>query len=581
MNDMLKKKLKLLPESPGCYIYKNKYGEIIYIGKAKILKNRVRSYFSGKLNKKTENLVKNIVDLDFIIVNSEKEALILENNLIKKYKPYYNIKLKDDKSYPYLMITRETHPRLLLVRKFNKNSKDIYFGPYVDIKSANNLKKIVDKIYPLRKCNPIEKRPCTYYQVGECIGPCAKNIEKKEYTDRIKKIKNFLSGQTESVVNDLSLLMQEYINVLDFENAQQIHEYINSIKKSIEKQIINSNGVKNIDYIGYYYNENYICIQMFLHRFGSIIERKVEYFDLYTDFKEILLTYLNQYYLINKPPHEIYIDGIDEDVISNLLDIKAINPSRGRHAHILKTVKSNAKYYLENEINIIERKEEKVAKTLKSLSEKLMVKSLKSIDIFDNSNIMGRDAVSVKVNFLNGKKNTYGYRKYKVKTVQGANDIATMKEVLLRTYKDKDFYTNLIIVDGGENHVKAAIDIIHRNLNLDIKIIGLVKNTKHITEYIVTDNFEIINLKKDSEEYHFFKRMQDEVHRFAITYHKRLRNSNMFNTPLDKIKGIGNERKKRILQYFSKIEDIKNASDEEFKKIGIPQSIVNELKKNL
>lgn len=439
MNDVLKEKLKLLPELPGCYLYKDNNGEIIYVGKAKVIKNRVKSYFSENLNKKTESLVKNISDLEFIIVNSEKEALILESNLIKKYKPYYNIKLKDDKSYPYLMITKESHPRLLLVRKFKKNSKDIYFGPYVDIKSANNLKKIIDKIYPLRKCNPIEKRACTYYQIGECIGSCAKNIDRKEYDNRIAKIKSFLSGKTESVIKDLNTLMQKYIDKLEFENAKQIHEYINSINKSVETQSMSSNGDKDIDYIGYYYNENYICIQMFLYRFGSIIERKVEYFDLYTDYKEILITYLNQYYLINKAPHTIYIDGIEQQMLSNFLDIETINPSRGKHVKVLNTLKSNAKYYLENEVSIIERKEEKDYQLLEKLAKKLMIESLDSIDIFDNSNIMGRDAVSVKVNFLKGKKIRMDTENIKLKLSKEQMILLHLKKCYLEHIKIKTF----------------------------------------------------------------------------------------------------------------------------------------------
>ncbi|MDO4813838.1 MAG: excinuclease ABC subunit UvrC [Gemella sp.] len=581
MNDILKKKLELLPESPGCYLYKDKYGEYIYVGKAKVLKNRIKSYFTGSLNRKTQSLVNKIVDLEYIIVNSEKEALLLENNLIKKYRPYYNIKLKDDKSYPYLMITREKHPRLLLTRKYRKNSKDIYFGPYVDVKSANNLKKIIDKIYPLRKCNPIEKRACVYYQIGECIGPCAKNIESSEYNKRIDEIKSFLSGKTEKVLQELHTIVRQYVSRLEFESAQQIYEYIDSINKSVENQIVNTSTHADVDYIGYHSNDNYLCIQMFLYRFGSIIERKVEYFDLYSEPEEILLSYLTQYYVINKAPKKIYIKNIDSQIVSNLIDIDTINPIKGKHVKILDTLEANAKYYLENELSIIEKKEDEHKQIMKRLEKILMVDSLQSIDIFDNSNIMGRDAVSVKVNFLNGKKNTYGYRKYKIKTVEGIDDIASMKEVLLRTYKNKGSNTNLIIVDGGKNHVKAAIDVIHKKLKLDIRIIGLAKNSKHVTEYIVTDDFEIIELNKNSEEYLFFKKMQDEVHRFAITYHKALRNDTMFNNPLNTIKGIGKERKRKLLQHFSSIEEIKAADYDILKNLGIPKSIANELKKRL
>lgn len=581
MNETIKKKLEILPEKPGCYLYKDRYGEIIYVGKAKVLKNRVKSYFTGTHNKKTQNLVSKIEELEFIIVSTEKEALILENNLIKKYRPYYNIRLKDDKSYPYIMISKEEHPRISLVRKFKKNSKNLYFGPYVDIKAANNLKKIIDKIYPLRKCNPVEKRPCTYYQIGECIGPCAKNIDFIEYKERISKIKSFLSGNTKKIVEDLHILMQDYVNKLEFESAATIHEYIKSINLSLEKQVISSNNSTDIDYVGYYYNNSYLCVQMFLSRFGSIIERKVEYFPIYDNFEEVLITYLNQYYSLNKAPETVYIDGLDAEFLSELFDMSVINPKKGVHLNILETLKKNAQYFLENEIVLVEEKEKKHIAMLENIAKKLGVLSISSIDIFDNSNIMGRDAVSVKVNFFNGKKNTYAYRKYKVKYTDGINDIATMQEVLYRTYKNKDSNVNLIIVDGGINHVKAAIEIIHDKLELDIKIIGLAKNEKHITEYIVTDDFEKIILEKNSDEYLFFKRIQDEVHRFAITYHRQLKTNNMFNTELDKIKGIGKERKKILLSNFDSIEDIKNASEEKLISLSIPKSVIEELKKFL
>lgn len=581
MNDILKKKIKLLPENPGCYLYKNNLGEIIYVGKAKNIKNRVKSYFTGTHNKKTQILVSNINDLEFIIVNSEKEALILENNLIKKYKPYYNIKLKDDKSYPYLMITKEENPRFLLTRNYKKKSKNYYFGPYVDINSANKLKKIIDKIYPLRKCNPIEKRPCMYYQIGECIGPCAKIITSDDYNIRINKIKKFLLGDTEEILEELNYKLKYYSDRLEFENAKQIYDYIQAINVSIENQTINNKNNIDRDYIGFSYNDNYICIQIFISRLGNIIERKVEYFDLYTEYNEILFSYLIQYYTLNKSPKEIYIENIDINILEDILNIKVIEPKKGINKKILDTVTNNAKYFLENEINIEEEKYEKTMNMLDNLAKKLGVSNINNIDAFDNSNIMGMDAVSVKINFLNGKKNSYDYRKYKVKSVDGANDIATMKEILYRAYKDKDTKCNLIIIDGGKNHVKAAIDIIQKQLKLDIKIIGLVKNKKHTTEYILTDDFEIIKIDKKSEEFLFLKKIQDEVHRFAITYHRSLRTNNMFKSSLDNISGVGKTRKKILLTEFKNIEEIKNADENKLKELGIPTNVIVEIKNKL
>ena len=582
MNLTLQKKLELLPDNPGCYLYKDNIGEIIYVGKAKNLKNRVKSYFTGTHNKKTQTLVSKIEDLEYIIVNSEKEALLLENNLIKKYRPYFNIRLKDDKSYPYLMITKEEHPRLLMTRKYKKSNKNIYFGPYVDIKSAMEVKKILDKIYPLRKCNPVEKRPCMYYQIGECIGPCAKKITPDEYKTQINKIKSFLTGNTKEILEDLNNKMQDHVKNLEFEAAGQIHSYIKSIEVSVQNQVVADSNNIDRDYIGYSFNNDYICIQIFLSRLGNIIERKVEYFNLYDSPDQILYSYLIQYYAMNKLPKEIYIDEVDDNLLSTVVDCKIIIPKRGNHRKILDTVKENASHYLDNNLAIEELKERKLQVTLNNIAEKLGIKSIDSIDAFDNSNIMGVDAVSVKVNFTNGKKNTYNYRKFKIDESMGINDVQTMKEVLYRNYKDKKTNTELLIVDGGKNHLNAAIEIVHETLGLtQIKIIGLAKNEKHITEYIITDDYEIIEFPKTSAEYLFLKQIQDEVHRFAITYHRAIKTKNMYNSSLDNIQGIGKVRKNLLLKTFSSIEEIKEASEQRLLKLGIPKDVINNLKKNL
>ena len=582
MNLTLQKKLELLPDNPGCYLYKDNIGEIIYVGKAKNLKNRVKSYFTGTHNKKTQTLVSKIEDLEYIIVNSEKEALLLENNLIKKYRPYFNIRLKDDKSYPYLMITKEEHPRLLMTRKYKKNNKNIYFGPYVDIKSATEVKKILDKIYPLRKCNPVEKRPCMYYQIGECIGPCAKKITADDYKSQISKIKSFLTGNTKEILSDLKNKMQEHIKNLEFEAAGQIHNYIKSIEVSVQNQVVADSTNIDRDYIGFSFNDDYICIQIFLSRLGNIIERKVEYFNLYDTPEEILYSYLLQYYTLNKLPKEIYIDELNEDLLSDVVDCKVIIPKRGNHRKILDTVKENATYYLNNNLAIEELKERKLQVTLNNIAEKLGVKSINSIDAFDNSNIMGVDAVSVKVNFTNGKKNTYNYRKFKIDESIGINDVQTMKEVLYRNYKDRKTNTELLIVDGGKNHLNVAIDVVHNTLGLkQIKIIGLAKNDKHITEYIITDDYEIIEFPKTSAEYLFLKQIQDEVHRFAITYHRATKNKSMYKSSLDDIPGIGKVRKNLLLKSFSSLEEIKKAPEEKLLKLGIPKEVIKNLRSKL
>ena len=582
MNLTLQKKLDLIPENPGCYLYKDNIGEIIYVGKAKNLKNRVKSYFTGTHNKKTQTLVSRIEDLEYIIVNSEKEALLLENNLIKKYRPYFNIRLKDDKSYPYLMITKEEHPRLIMTRKYKKNNKNIYFGPYVDIKSAAEVKKILDKIYPLRKCNPVEKRPCMYYQIGECIGPCAKKITSEDYKVQISKIKSFLTGNTKEILTDLKNKMENHIKNLEFEAAGQIHSFIKSIEVSVQNQVVSDSNNVDRDYIGFTFNNDYICIQIFLSRLGNIIERKVEYFNLYDSPEQILYSYLMQYYSINKLPKEIYIDEVDEDLLSDVVACKVIIPKRGNHRKILDTVKENASHYLNNNLAIEELKERKLQVTLNNIAEKLGVSTINSIDAFDNSNIMGIDAVSVKVNFTNGKKNTYNYRKFKIDESIGINDVQTMKEVLYRNYKDKKTNTELLIVDGGKNHLNVAIDVVHNTLGLtQIKIIGLAKNDKHITEYIITDDYEIIEFPKTSSEYLFLKQIQDEVQRFAINYHRATKTKNMFTSSLDNIPGIGKVRKQLLLKSFNSLEEIKNASEDKLLKLGIPKDAIKNLKNKL
>ena len=480
------------------------------------------------------------------------------------------------------MITKEEHPRLLMTRKYKRNNKNIYFGPYVDIKSATEVKKILDKIYPLRKCNPVEKRPCMYYQIGECIGPCAKKITTDDYKMQISKIKSFLTGNTKEILSDLRTKMQEHIKNLEFEAAGQIHSYIKSIEVSVQNQVVADSTNVDRDYIGFSFNDEYICIQIFLSRLGNIIERKVEYFNLYDSPEEILYSYLLQYYALNKLPKEIYIDDVDENLLSDVVDCKIIIPKRGNHRKILDTVKENATYYLNNNLAIEELKERKLQVTLNNIAEKLGVQSINSIDAFDNSNIMGVDAVSVKVNFTNGKKNTYNYRKFKIDESMGINDVQTMKEVLYRNYKDKKTNTELLIVDGGKNHLNVAIDVVHKTLGLSqIKIIGLAKNEKHITEYIITDDYEIIEFPKTSAEYLFLKQIQDEVHRFAITYHRATKNKNMYKSSLDDIKGIGKVRKNLLLKSFSSLEEIKTASEDKLLKLGIPKDVINNLKEKL
>ena len=376
--------------------------------------------------------------------------------------------------------------------------------------------------------------------------------------------------------------MQNHIKNLEFEAAGQIHSFIKSIEVSVQNQVVSDSNNVDRDYIGFTFNNDYICIQIFLSRLGNIIERKVEYFNLYDSPDQILYSYLMQYYSIDKLPKEIYIDEVDENLLSDVVNCKVIIPKRGNHRKILDTVKENASHYLNNNLAIEELKERKLQVTLNNIAEKLGVNSINSIDAFDNSNIMGVDAVSVKVNFTNGKKNTYNYRKFKIDESIGINDVQTMKDVLYRNYKDKRTNTELLIVDGGKNHLNVAIDVVHNTLGLtQIKIIGLAKNDKHITEYIITDDYEIIEFPKTSSEYLFLKQIQDEVHRFAITYHRSIKTKNMFTSSLDNIPDIGKVRKQLLLKSFNSLEEIKNASEEKLLQLGIPKDAIKNLKNKL
>lgn len=581
MDDILKNKIKILPNNPGCYLYLDQNNKIIYIGKAKNIKKRVYSYFNDNVNVKTKKLVENIEDIQYIVVSSEKEALFLENKLIKKYKPYYNIKLKDDKRLPYIVITNEDNPRVIISKKFNYNSKNLYFGPYQNNNSANILKDIIYKLFPLRRCNPIAKRPCLYYQINECIGPCAKNISREEYNLNIKKIEKFLNGNKESVLKILNEKIKNNVKKLNFEEAQRNYELIKLINISLENQTIYLKTKEDRDYVGYYLNEHYICIQIFLYRFGSIIERKVEYFDVYDDYKELIYLYLVQYYTKNKKPKKIYIKGLNNKFLEDILKTEIISPKRGTNKKIIKNIEINSKKFLENNLIKIQEKHKKNKKIVEKVSNILNIGYAKSIDMFDNSNILGQNAVSAKVNYIDGEKNKNGYKKYRIQN-NYIDDVFTLKNVLYKEYRKKEFnLPDLIIVDGGIQHVKGAIEVIHKKLKLNIKIIGLVKNKKHKTDHIITDEFEKIKIKKNLEEFLFLENIQEEVHRFAISYHRNIRNKSMYNSVFDNIKGIGIKRKKILYDNFSSIESILNTTDEKLVSIGIPLKITKELKKIL
>lgn len=544
----LKEKLKLIPKEPGCYQYFDNNGEIIYVGKAKNLYNRVNSYFTGKQNNKTAKLVSQICDIQYIITSSEVEAFILEINLIKKYDPKYNILLTDDKTYPYIVLTKEKHPKLIYTRDIKKVKGKIY-GPYPNSKAAKDTVDLLNRIYPLRKCNHIPKKECLYYHIGQCLGPCIKEIDNELYINIEKKISNILKGNVKEEIKNLELLMNEASIKLDFEKAIQYRELIQSLNVISEKQKMEGLN-QDLDAFAYYCDEDYISIQVFHLRQGKMISRN-GYLYSKLDPLEQFQNFIIQFYLIqNNPiPKNIYISEGDSELLSNALDHKVSIPKIGQNLELINLVKKNAEQKIVELIQKQELEYQKTTKVMEELSEILNIDNIKTIEAFDNSNINGASAVSAMVSFIDGKPNKKGYRKYKVKTVQGANDAATMYEVVTRRYSKISNYPDLIIMDGGTIQVNSCKQAL-KDLDISIPVCGLVKDDNHKTNNLLY-NDEIITINKNSNLFRLLTQIQDEVHRFAITYFHNTHSKNLFSSKLDEIKGIGKVKKTKILKLLS------------------------------
>lgn len=580
MNNHLKEKLSILPDKPGCYLMKDRHGTIIYVGKAKVLKNRVRSYFTGSHDGKTLRLVNEIVDFEYIVTTSNIEALILEMNLIKKYDPKYNVMLKDDKSYPFIKITAERHPRLIITRNVKKD-KGKYFGPYPNVQAANETKKLLDRIYPLRKCPPNQDRPCLYYQIGQCIGPCAQEVSEEQYKEVIEDIVKFLNGGYVKIKNDLTEKMLKYSNELDFERAKDYRDKIAHIETTIEKQKMMMNDYIDRDIFGYAYDKGWMCVQVFFIRQGKLIERDVSLFPIFNEPEEELLTFIGQFYskAHHFIPKEILLpNNIEVELVEKLLDVPVLQPKKGKKKELVDLANENAGIALKEKFTLIERSEERTVKAVENLGKQLNIYPPSRIEAFDNSNIQGTDPVSAMIVFIDGKPEKREYRKYKLKTVTGPNDYESMREVVRRRYsralKESLPLPDLIIIDGGKGHLAAAKDILENELGLTIPIAGLVKDEKHRTsDIIIGEPPEIVPLSRNSQEFYLLQRIQDEVHRFAISFHRQLRNKNVFTSVLDDIPGVGQQRKKLLLKHFGSIKKLKEATVEEIHQIGIPKNI--------
>ena len=545
----IKEKLKGLPQSPGCYLMKNKEGTVIYVGKAKNLFNRVHSYFVGAHNAKTTRLVMDIVDFEFIMTSSETEAFILEINLIKKYRPRYNIMLMDDKQYPYICISQEKNPKIYYTRDLNKKGK--YFGPYPNAKAAKETVDMLNKIYPLRKCNNIPKKECLYYHLGNCLAPCIKHIEKEEYDEITSKIVKLLKGNVKDEIRDLTKKMQEESDNLNFEKAIEYHNIILNLESVAEKQKMETHMIDS-DIFNYAVKDDFINIQVFHVRNTKVIERNAFTFDLVGDKVDIFLECIMGFYLIkNNPiPKEIILPDIDISSVDEVIKNHIVIPKKGKKKELLDLVLVNINKELDNTILKRARTYEMTEGAVVELAKLLGLNSCRVIESFDNSNISGVSAVSAMVRYVNGVKSPKDYRKFKVRTVEHADDVGTFREIITRRYErlknENENYPDLIIMDGGKTQVNACLESL-KNIEVDIPVMGLVKDDNHRTRALLYNNKEI-EIDKKSPLFKFLTSLQDEVHRYAISFHHNTHAKNTISSRLDTIPGIGKVKKAQILQ---------------------------------
>ncbi|MGX4669842.1 excinuclease ABC subunit UvrC [Cerasibacillus sp. JNUCC 74] len=585
MNQKIKDKLAVLPAKPGCYIMKDKHETVIYVGKSKVLKNRVRSYFTGAHDRKTQRLVQEIDSFEYIVTSSEIEALILEMNLIKKYDPKYNVMLKDDKSYPYLKITSERHPRLLITRRVKKD-KGKYFGPYPNVIAARETKKLLDRLYPLRKCNNPPGRPCLYYHMKQCYACSEHPPTKEEYAAIVQNVTSFLQGGYKTIKKALIKKMHQASEELNFERAKELRDQIQHIESVMEQQKVSLNDRTDRDIFAYSYDKGWMCIQVFFIRQGKLIERDVSIFPFFDEAEETFISYIGRFYLHQnhlKPKQILVPVGTNVDLLKDLLEVDVHTPFRGRKKELVELAKENARISLHEKFSIIERDEERTIVAVEKLGEILNIETPHRIEAFDNSNIQGTDPVSAMVVFIDGKPDKKEYRKYKIRNVDGPDDYETMREVIRRRYtrvlQDKLPLPDLIIVDGGKGQMSVALDVLENELGLDIPLCGLAKDDKHRTsELLYGSPPKVVDLDRKSNEFYLVQRIQDEVHRFAISFHRQLRGKNIVQSELDKIPGVGPKRRKLLLTHFKTINEIKEADLDDFTRLGIPKNIATGIK---
>ena len=579
-------KLLLLPNKPGCYLMKNKDGVIIYVGKAKNLKNRVNSYFRGKHYGKTAKLVSEIEDFEYIVVESEVESLILEINLIKKYDPKYNILLRDDKSYPYIELTNEKVPTLKVVRSINrkKNQKNLY-GPYPNVTAARGTVNLLNRIYPLKKCRTYPKKTCLYYHIGQCLGYCVYDIDKDKIESMKSEIIKFLNGDDSIVREKLEREMEEESNLMHYEKALEIKQLLDYIKVTLTHQKVELKDNVNRDIFGYYVDKGYISIQVFFIKNSKIIERHSKIFPLIENDDEELTRYIANFY--NKDilkPKEILVPNIvDKGLLENYLEINVKVPMKGEKLRLVEMANDNAKIALNEKFELIKKDEKRTIEANEELRKILKLDILDRIEIFDNAHLFGEYNVSGMVVFKEGVPSKNDYRKFKI-SIDKNDDYNTMREVIYRRYfrvlSDNLVRPNLIIVDGGVGQINVAREVIE-SLGLDIPVVGLKKDNHHATSKLLAfDPIEEIEIDKKSNLFYLLERMQDEVHNFTINYHRQIRSKGSLSSVLDNIEGIGEKRKNELLKKYHSINKMKQASIDELDKI-LPHNVSENLKEFL
>lgn len=583
----IENKLKLLPDQPGCYLMKDVNAKIIYVGKAKNLKNRVRSYFKSSHEGKTAKLVSEIRDFETIVTSTDKEAFLLEITLIQKHKPYYNIKLKRGTGYPYIKITNERDPQIMIVSKV-LNDGGYYFGPYPNVYAAQETVQLLQKVYPLRRCPGHQKRPCLYYHMGQCLGACFKEVPVEAYERNIRKIKSFLNGNVSQIKRELTAKMNDAAAKLEFERAAEIRDQIRYVEMTVEKQKIISNDNTPRDLFNFFMDKGWLSIQVFFIRQARLIKREKRLFPCVDLPEEELASFILQFYNQKNRilPKEILVPpGIDKKVLNEILGVSVKTPKRGQKRDLLEMAHKNAQLVLEEKFRLLELDDRKTVGAMNEITDALGLPNGHRVEAFDHSHLQGTDIVSAMVCFVDGRPEKTLYRKYKLKNTDHADEAASTREVIYRRYsrllKEHENLPDLILMDGAKIQIDACIDVLQNQLGLNIPVAGMVKNEHHKTADLMTENGEKIGLNPKSEGFYLLQRIQDEVHRFAISFHRQVHSKNSLSSRLERIKGVGPKTRTKLLRNFGSLKRLSEASVEELIGLGIPQKTAQTIKISL